>query len=239
MDDSVTKLVDAFLAEADSGLVGTYSAVLYGSAVRGYFTPGQSDINLMLVLDHVSPEALRALGKAYAAWHKAGQPPPLLMSRAEWSRSADAFPIEITDMKSAYRVLRGGDPLAALTVKRGDLRQALETELRGRVMRLRQGSIASGKDPQRLSELMMHSARSTLLLLRTLLKLLGQDVPHDPLAVVMAAAKTANFDPEALAQIVVRREDARWKCEPSLFVKYLAAVEAAARHVDELQTGEL
>ena len=60
----------------------------------------------------VAPATLRALGPAFAAWRKSSPQPPLLISRAEWARAADAFPIEISDMRAAYRLLRGDDPLA-------------------------------------------------------------------------------------------------------------------------------
>ena len=66
----------------------------------------------MLVLDDRRPPCSAALGPAFGAWRKAVAEPPLLISRAEWARAADAFPIEITDMRAAYQVLRGADPLA-------------------------------------------------------------------------------------------------------------------------------
>ena len=39
-----------------------YSAILYGSAARGDYIPGRSDINLMLVVDQLTPKVLRSLG---------------------------------------------------------------------------------------------------------------------------------------------------------------------------------
>ena len=51
MRESVARVVDPFLTEADKALGQGYSAVLYGSAARGDFVPGRSNINLMLVMD--------------------------------------------------------------------------------------------------------------------------------------------------------------------------------------------
>ena len=87
------------------------------------------------------------------AWSKAAPEPPLLISRAEWARASDVFPIEITDMRAGYQVLRGSDPLAAATVSRADLRQALERELRGKLLRLRQGYAAAAGDEKALGHL--------------------------------------------------------------------------------------
>jgi len=111
MHDSVERVVTPFLAAADAALGAGYSALLYGSGARGDYIPGRSNINLMLVLDDPSPARLRALAPAFAAWRKTAAEPPLLISRAEWARASDVFPIEITDMRAGYRVLRGADPL--------------------------------------------------------------------------------------------------------------------------------
>ena len=116
MQAAIDKVVTPFLAAADAALGAGYSALLYGSAARGDYVPGRSDINLMLVLDDPSPSRLRALAPAFEAWRKAAAEPPLLISRAEWARASDVFPIEITDMRAGYRVLRGPDPLADTSV---------------------------------------------------------------------------------------------------------------------------
>jgi predicted nucleotidyltransferase len=230
----VDRIVDAFLLEADSALVGTYSAVLYGSAARGQFIPGHSDINVMLVLEQVTPEVLRALHKTFAVWQRARQPPPLVVSRSEWNRSADAFPIEITDMKTAYRVLRGSDPLSGLRVSRPDLRRALEREFRGKLMRLRQGFAACADDPEALGRFARESVSSVLLLLRILLTLLDRPVPNDAVALISAGAQTAGFHPGALAAVAGQRANRKWRCAAEDFVGYLAAVEIAAQFIDQL-----
>ncbi|MGH7526439.1 MAG: hypothetical protein ACREMX_07020, partial [Gemmatimonadales bacterium] len=150
MRDAVDRVVTPFLAEADGALGSGYSAVLYGSAARGDFVPGRSDINLMLIVDDLSPPVLRSLGPAFTGWQKSALEPPLLISRSEWNRATDTFPIEITDIRAGYQVLRGADPLAALEVDRADLRRALEREFRGKLLRLRQGYAASAGDPAAL-----------------------------------------------------------------------------------------
>ena len=217
MHDSVDRILEAFLVETDTALVGSYSAVLYGSVARGQFVPGHSDINVLLVLEQVTPEALDGLRKAFGVWQRARQPPPLVVSRSEWNRSADAFPIEITDMKGAYRVLRGADPLAGLKVARTDLRRALEREFRGKLMRLRRGYAAAAGDPEALVQLARQSVGSILVLLRILLTLRDKPVPHDPLALITVAGQSAGFHPGAPALVAEHRADPKWKCLPQEF----------------------
>ena len=238
MRESVARVVDAFLTEADASVGQAYSAILYGSAARGDYIPGRSNINLMLVLDQVSPQMLRSLGRGFTAWRKAGREPPLVLSRAEWDRASDAFPIEITDMRTAYKVLRGADPLQGIRVDPGDLRKALEREFRGKLVRLRQGYATYAPDPAALGSLGLQSAATILVLLRGVLSLLGKTVPHDSLELAAAAAASVGFEGEHLLHVVRHRVDREWRCEAPEFENYMNAVEHTARFLDQLQLGD-
>ncbi len=236
MHDAVDRVVTPFLAETDAALGSGYSAILYGSAARGDFVPGRSDINLMLIVEDLSPPVLRTLGRAFTGWQKSALEPPLLISRSEWNRAIDAFPIEITDMRVGYHVVRGTDPLAELEVDRADLRRALEREFRGKLLRLRQGYTASAGDPAALGLVAGRSAGTVMVLLRSLLALLGRHVPADPLE--LAAAAAIGIDGEPLLDVVRHRSERGWRCTPQEFESYLDAVARAARFVDQLQLGD-
>lgn len=238
MRESVAKVVDTFLTDTDAALGTGYSAVLYGSAARGDFVPGRSDINLMLITGELSPQLLRSLGPAFSQWRKASTEPPLVMSRAEWDRATDAFPIEITDMQSAYQVVRGADPLHGVRVERADLRKGLEREFRGKLMRLRQGYATYAPDPAALGALGLQSAATILVLLRGLLTLIGKPVPKDPLELAAAAAAAVGFEGEHLLHVVRHRVDREWRCQAPEFQNYMEAVEHSARFLDQLQLGD-
>ena len=238
MGDPVQSLLDPFLADTDRVLGDRYSAVLYGSAARGEFVQGRSDINVLMVLDEVAPASLRSLAPSFGAWRKAAQEPPLLLSRSEWLGVADAFPIEISDMRSAYRVLRGSDPLGLVSVERADLRRALEREFRGKLLRLRQGYVTLSNDPASLSGVAAESVGTMLVLYRGLLTLVGREVPRDAAALVTAAASLAGFAPDALARVVAGRCDRGWRCTSAEFEAYLNAVAQTAEFVDHLQLGD-
>jgi predicted nucleotidyltransferase len=230
--------VDPFLTEVDRSVGAGYSAVLYGSAARGDFIPGRSDINLLLVLDQVTPPTLRSLGRAFATWRKSIQEPPLLVSRSEWGRATDAFPIEITDMRLAYQVLRGADPLDGMQVDRDDLRKALEREFRGKLLRLRQGYASYAPEPGALGSLALQSAATILVLLRGVLTVLGRPVPADATELSAAAAEAIGFVPGHLLHVVSHRADREWRCGAPEFENYMNAVEQTAGFVDQLQLGD-
>ena len=238
MRDAVDRVVVPFLAQVDAALGGGYSAVLYGSAARGDFVPGRSNLNLMLILEDLSHDRLAALGRPFAAWGKSGQEPPLVMHRAEWARATDVFPIEITDMRSGYEVLRGPDPVAGLTVASADLRHALEREFRGKLLRLRQGYVAANGDAAALGELAERSSTTVMVLLRSLLVLLGRSVPDGPVEVAAAAASAMGLEGEPLFNVVRHRAEREWRCSPGEFEGYLEVVTRAAAFLDQLQLGD-
>ena len=238
MRATVSRVVEPFLEEADRVLPSGYSAILYGSATRNDFVPGRSNINLMLVVDELTPEVLRSLSRAFTVWRKSTREPPLILNRSEWNRATDAFPIEITDMRLSYEVLRGTDPLQGLTVDQTDLRKALEREFRGKLLRLRQGYATYTPDPAALGSLGLDSAATILVLLRGVLTLLGTRVPPEPLEQVTAASGALGFEAEYLLHVVRHRTDREWRCGAPEFENYMNAVEQTARFLDQLQLGE-
>jgi predicted nucleotidyltransferase len=234
MRGTISRVVDPFLAEADRVLGQGYSAVLYGSAARGDYVPGRSDINLMLVVDQLSPSVLRSLSKGFTGWRKATPEPPLILSRDEWDRASDAFPIEITDMRLSYQVLRGADPMTGVQVDSADLRKALEREFRGKLLRLRQGYATHAPEPGALGSLGLQSAATILVLLRGVLTVVGKPVPTDAAELAQAAATLIGFEPEHLLHVVRHRSDREWRCGATEFENYMRAVEQTAQFVDQL-----
>jgi len=240
MHEAVKETVSGLLASADAVLPGGYSAVLYGSAVRGGYVPGRSDVNLLLVAEAAAFPQLRAMGPALRKWQEKSYEPPLLFTVEEWSRATDVFPIEITDMKVKYELLRGADPVAPVSVNPTDLRQALESEFRGKLMRLRQAYATFADVEKDLTPVARTSVSSILVLMRAMLALLGR--PEATLdggaGTVEAAGLAAGFPPEPLLDIVRQRDERAWRCGAAVFEGYVTAVARAARRVDQLQTGE-
>ena len=92
-------------------------------------------------------------------------------------------------------------------------------------------------DAVELGTVVRRSVSAVLFLCRGLLVLTGQKPPHDPVELVEATAKVANFDGPAMARIVTGRGTEDWKCTEGDMRGYLGAVEQAARFVDHYQTG--
>jgi hypothetical protein len=160
------------------------------------------------------------------------------MTRVEWTRATDVFPIEIADMQTGYKVLRGPDPIKELRVNPGDLRQALEREFRGKLVRLRQGYAALAPDTEALGAVAAGTASSVLVLFRTLLVLMGRSVPADPVEMAQAAAEAIGGHHDALVSVVQHRREKGWRCGAVEFEGYMHLVEQATYLLDQLPLGD-
>ncbi len=237
MADAHGKDVEAFAGRLRAAVGDNLvAAVLYGSAARGTYVKGRSDLNVLVVLRDASAEALRPAARVLADWTKAGEPAPLVFSEAEWRASADVFPIEVEDMREAHRLLEGADVFAGLPTARADLRQELEREVRGKLLRLRTEYAAAAPSGKALGRLLLGSASTFLVLLRAVVRLAGRVPPREPAALVRAAEEVAGLDAAAFEWVVGRLEG---KAMPALepfdpaAVRYVDAIERLARFVDE------
>ncbi len=229
--------LDAFLAEARRGVDEAFSAVLYGSAARGEYLEACSDLNVLMILESIDTDVLTRLKPALDLWRTSHNAVPLLVTREEWERAVDVFPIEIVDIQHAYEVLHGDDPVAGLVVDRRLLRLGLESELRGKLLRLRQAYAVEAQNPGALGTVATESLRMVLVLFRGMLALAGLPIPGKADAVVAAAARLAGFEPEPIRDIIAHRADREWQCPPTQFAAYLGAIEQSVQFVDTYDSG--
>src|SRR5256886_16431302 len=98
------------------------SVVLYGSAASGDFVQIESDYNLLIALNRITPEDLRQAQAPMREWQRLGHPLPVYFTVEELSDAADVFPIEFHQMANARIVLYGKDPFEFVTVSDASLR---------------------------------------------------------------------------------------------------------------------
>ena len=237
MQHDAVNLVTPVLERIDGVLGDRYDALIYGSAAREEFRSGVSDINLLLVCEDLGPEVLRRLSSALRGLRREWQAPPLLVTQEEWAAATDVFPIEVTDMRIAHLLLRGNDPVAGRVVAAGDLRRALETELRAKLVRLRQAYVLEGTEPRTLGQLASGTVASVASLLRVALFLLRGSAPVATPAALAAAGAAMGVSTAPVAQLWERRSADGPPCDPALFEGYLTAVTAAVHAVDSFSPG--
>jgi predicted nucleotidyltransferase len=195
LEDLVSQLRAAYGA-------GLQSVVLYGSAAAGEHIPKRSDYNVLVIVERLAADTLRAASAVSRAWNDAGNPAPLTLTSAEWRSSADIFPMEYADILARHRVLYGESPFDGIRVEPRDLRLHLEQEAMGKLLRLRQGVLASGGDHARQVELLGASLTAFMIIFRALIRLHGTEPPTDNAALSDSAARIAGFDSSPFVRVV-------------------------------------
>jgi hypothetical protein len=211
------------------------SIVLYGSAAAGEHIAKRSDYNVLVIVDALGAEHLAAASAASRAWADAGNPAPLTLTMPEWRGSADIFPMEYADILDRHRVLFGDPPFDGIQVDRNDLRLQLEQEAMGKLIKLRQGVLASGNDGQRQLELLAASVSAIMIVFRAFLRLHEIAPPTDNVALVETVGRQANFDAAPFARVVqhVRGKGSLKTSDVGpVLAGYLRGMEQLVSHLD-------
>lgn len=212
------------------------SIVLYGSAAAGEKLGKRSDHNVLVIVDSLDASYLAAASAASRAWTEAGNPAPLTLTESEWRGSADIFPMEYADILERHRVLFGEPPFDGIHVDPADLRLQLEQEAMGKLLRLRQGVLASGNDAQRQLELLAASVGTFLVIFRAFERLHGAKPPADNVALAGDVGRRAGFDADAVVRVVrhVRGEQPLKVVDVGgVLAGYLRAMGQLVAHLDQ------
>lgn len=209
--------------------------VLYGSTVAGEHIPRRSDSNVLVVVDDLPLETLRAAAAVTKAWISGGNPPPMIFTEREWRSSADIFPMEYSDILERNRVLFGEDVFAGISVSPDHLRLQIEQEAMGKLLHLRQSVSGASADTRAQLEIMERSLSKLMILFRAVVRLHGDTPPTDYEALSRVVAERSGFNAEALVRVVrhVRGQTKLRAAEASAALgDYLTAVEHLVHHLD-------
>lgn len=219
------------------------ASVLYGSAARGEYRAGRSDLNLLVVVERLGYADLKRAAPLAREWADAGNPPPLMLSRSEWLGSADVFALEYSDIREAHILLAGEDLFAGLHIQRRDLRFQVEHELRSRKIQLREGLLAAAGDPVETAQLLLLSLSTFLTLFRAVLRLADQQVPRGGPALIDLTAELVKFDAHPVHAVRAARDQVAAgdpvDLDEEITAGYLAAVERTADWLETADGGEI
>jgi predicted nucleotidyltransferase len=213
------------------------SVVLYGSAANGEHTK-RSDYNVLVIVDSLDASKLAAASATARAWADAGNPAPLTLTWTEWRGSSDIFPMEYADIIERHKVLYGEAPFEGIHVDRKDLRLQLEQEAMGKLIKLRQGTLASGNDGARQVDLLAASSSAIMIIFRAFLRLHGAKAPKDNVALSQEVARLASFDGEPFSRVIrhVRGEETIRPGEASAVLGgYLRGMQQLVGYLDRYE----
>ena len=233
-EKELTELVKRLKEAADGNLS---AVVLYGSGADHEFHEGQSDLNILCLLNRVDGTAVANLRSVGRWWWRKGHPTPLVFTIEELRHSADVFAIELLDIKQHHYTLLGEDYFADIDVPMTFHHLQVERELRISVIRLRQASLRSRGRRSELAELMIASASTFAALFRHSLIALGEAAPDSRRDAADRLATLVGFDPAPFHTVLDLREGKRAAGEVNheqTFAAYLDAATRVAEAMDRL-----
>jgi hypothetical protein len=196
-----------------------FGARLQSLVAYGDVETDPEGVRTLALIERLSFDDLAACAPLVAGWRKSGAAVPLLLTREEFLRSLDVFPVEYGAIMAQHVVILGENPFAGMQVNEADLRRACELQAKSHLIHLREGYLESGGQPAVVARLMAASASSLHSLIANLERLeagaaaragISEDLPKE----IASAATSTIADPSAL------------------FARYLAAVERLWQHVD-------
>lgn len=210
------------------------AVVVYGPHASADAAPAPgTPVNTFVLASAVTRDDLAAAARRTPAWRRAGLATPLLLSRQEFVRSLDAFPLEFGAILARHRVLVGEAPFEGLAVRSEDVRRACEVQVKSHLIHLREGFLETGGRALSVARLVAQAAPAFVGLAETIARLERGDGSEGRSAVhfvQMAAGFPADVADRLVAlaqgQRLARRDALRF------FYRYLAAVEQLAEWVD-------
>jgi hypothetical protein len=130
-------------------------------------------------------------------------------------------------------VLFGANPFDGVSIERGDLRRACETQIKSHLVHLREAYIEAAGTPRAVADLVTASAPAFGALLRNIARLNGS-ADKNRAAATREGARAAQLSDALVASILALERPTGVKAVDAarLFPEYLAAVEQLARYVD-------
>ncbi|MCC6318991.1 MAG: nucleotidyltransferase domain-containing protein [Gemmatimonadaceae bacterium] len=211
------------------------AVALYGSAARGEHIAKHSDLNVLVVVEHITMEHLHREAPIARGWREAGNPPPLTMTRTEWLGGADIFPMEYADILAHHHVLAGDLPIAGIVVDMKDLRLQLEHEAMSKLFRMRHAILLADGDQKALRTMLTDSVSTVMVLFRAVLRMYGEAPSADSLVVCERVSERTTLDTSAVQRVLrhVRHNDPMPAGDLAAVVeRYLATVQSLAAWLD-------
>lgn len=207
LDRRLDRLVQRLREAGGGNLLGV---ALYGGLVKGRYTPGVSDINVLVVLADAGLPSLLPLAPVLTEALRESVVVPFVATPTDLRESAVLFPVKILDIQRCHRVLWGDVHLEQIRVEPAALRLRALQELKNAELRLRLQIVERGADPDVLWRALTNSLPKLAVTLETLLRTRGVDVPGDRPGILRAAALDLGIEPERMERIAkLRRVDPR------------------------------
>jgi hypothetical protein len=246
----------AFMASAPAGglsdrqrgaletLVGDLRAI-FGSRLQslvayGLGTPGggESYVRTLGLVERVTFEDLARAVPLTAEWQRRGLAVPLLLSRHEFERTLDVFPLEYGSIIANHVAMVGEHPFADVRVADADRRRGCEQQAKSHLIHLREGFLETQGDPRSVVRLIASSAPAFRTLLTNLAWLgSGNQLDVDPAldtdALASRVERAIGVPSALIVDVLSASSGMGTMADPTaLLARYIEASERIWRYVD-------
>lgn len=230
LPDDTQKLLHTYVKDVKA-LFGEQleGVLLYGSAVRGEFLLGRSNLNMLLLVSLYDQALLKGYSAIHRRWSKEQIVVPLFLTEEELRSSASVFPLEYLEIQEQHRVLGGRDPFVAFRIDTAQLTAEVRQGLRASLFRLRQRYVEGNATDEAALILMPLSITSLLPLLRGIQRIERRPVVYQSDVVIKDVAEHLGLDLQGMqdALLLKRGQISPGPKEiPRMFERYLQAVTA-------------
>ena len=212
------------------------SIVLYGGLAKGEYVSDASNVNVMVVLDEVTVEALDKVAPIIQGGVRDFRLAVLVLSEDDLRRSTGVFPVKFLDMQRHHRVLWGKEVLTDLNIAHDHLRLRCEQEMKNLLLRLRQFYLQRAHLPELIEGTLTRSLSSLLTSLNVLVELKTGQTASSKRAVI-EAAEGIGLDCRALKDVLaIKRGELKLDAAElkRLYDAFMKSVQQATALVDTL-----
>ena len=213
------------------------ASIVYGSAARGEFLQGYSNINVLIVLERITQPVLQQWSGIHKQWTREKIIAPLFLTQTDLQQSSDVFPLEYLDIKECHVLLEGRDPFPELHVNPTHLFVQCRQEVHANLLRVRQCYVEGWGRIEAIQTILPLSLTALLPCLRGLYRLLDRPVNIKSPEVLDELKVTLDMDPSVFLEVwrLKRGLSTPGKHElPKLLERYLAGLDQLVGKIEAM-----
>lgn len=195
-----------------------------------------SYVRTLGLVERVTFDDLARCVPLVSRWQQSSLAVPLILSRHEFERSLDIFPLEYGSIIANHVVLFGDAPFAGVTVADTDRRRACEQQAKSHLVHLREGFLETGGEQRSVARLITSSAPAFRTVLTHLVALEDARVQVgnvDAAALATFVEREIGVNAPLVLEVLATSNGMSTIADPSaLLARYIDASERIWRYVD-------
>jgi len=168
--------------------------LVHGSVVRGEYRPGESDVDVIVILENAAFAHLEAIGNAMQLARYSARIEAMILCENEIAGASDAFPLLYDEIKQRHILICGRDPFSSVEVHDTHRRLRIEQELREAQIRLRRAVTDAFGAREAIAGAVVRKVKQVRAPLHALLKLKGITCSADLPSVLAKIGETYAVD---------------------------------------------